>query len=153
MMIKNILKEELIIPELVSKNKIDVLKELIEVVHRVDDMIDKDLALKVLLDREKLGSTGIGEGIAIPHGKYKGIDRILVSFGRSIEGIDFEAMDGKPTHIFFLLLLPDNVSGTYLKILARISGLLKNINIRERILRSTSRKEIYKVMIEEDTGY
>ncbi len=137
----------------IYRRKIDVLKELIEVIHKMDNRIDKDLALKVLLEREKLGSTGIGEGIAIPHGKYKGIDRILVSFGRSVEGVDFDAMDGKLTHLFFLLLLPDSASGLHLKILARISKLLKNARVRERILRSNSREEIYRIIVEEDRGY
>ena len=152
-MIKNILKEESIILDLTSKNKLDVLKELLDVICMTDGTIDKDIALKVLLDREKLGSTGIGENIAIPHCKYKGIDRILASFGRSTEGIDFEAIDRRPTHLFFLLLLPDNSAGLHLKILARISRMLKNANIRDRILKSNSREEIYKIITEEDKGY
>src|SRR4030042_1654541 len=84
-------------------------------------------------DREKLGSTGIGEGVAIPHGKVAGLPGLVASFGRSVQGVDFRAIDGHPTHLFFTLLAPENSAGAHLKALARISRIFKNQIGREHV--------------------
>ena len=109
-----------------ARNKRDALAELAGVFAKGKIRVDPEAMLHVLLEREKLGSTGIGDGIAIPHGKIAGLDEMVVAFGRSREGIDFEAMDGKPVHLFFLLMAPENSAGQHLKALAKISRMLKD---------------------------
>jgi len=123
--ITDLIKKEFIIEELKSKTKKEVLLELSEVFLQGDFTVNCDAMVEVLLDREKLGSTGIGDGIAIPHGKLPGLENLIVSFGRTVEGIDFDSLDGKPVHIFFLLMAPENSAGQHLKALAKISRMLK----------------------------
>ncbi len=150
MKIVDILSIDSVIPELRSKNKREVLEELVTVIVKKDCSLSKEELLEVFLERERLGSTGIGDGIAIPHGKLKNIDTLFASFGRSIEGIDFESMDGKPTHIFFLLVAPENSAGIHLKTLARISRLLKDGFFRKSLMEARSEEEIFKNIIERD---
>ncbi len=109
--------------------------------------------LDTLLDREKLGSTGIGEGVAIPHGKVPGLPGLMASFGRAPEGVDFRAIDGKPTYLFFALFAPENSAGAHLKALARISRIFKNPSFRDAILRAGTGPEIYKLIEAEDAKY
>ena len=112
MNMKDVLKESCVIADLKGGTKKEVLTELASALKGAGLIQDVDEAVGVILEREKLGSTGIGEGVAIPHGKMKGIDRILCAFGRSKKGVDFDAVDGKPVHIFFLLLAPEDSAGT-----------------------------------------
>ena len=102
--------------------------------------------LKVLLEREQLGSTGIGGGIGIPHGKLKAIDSIVVGFGLSRGGVDFDSLDNKPVHIFFLLITPENSTGSHLKVLAQISRLLKQSDFKDRLIKSQSVDDIIEVI-------
>jgi len=115
--------------------------------------VDAQKLLDTLLEREKLGSTGIGEGVAIPHGKVPGLPGLIASFGRSVQGIDFRAIDGRPTHLFFALFAPENSAGAHLKALARISRIFKNPAFRESILRAPSAEEIYRLIEAEDAKY
>ena len=115
--------------------------------------VDAQKLLDTLLDREKLGSTGIGEGVAIPHGKVPGLPGLMASFGRSPAGIDFRAIDGRPTHLFFALFAPENSAGAHLKALARISRIFKNPSFRDAILRAPSAEEIYRLIEAEDAKY
>jgi PTS system nitrogen regulatory IIA component len=103
-----------------------------------------------LLDREKLGSTGVGEGIAIPHGKLAGLPKIVVGFGRSKTGVHFDAIDGKPVQILFLLIAPEDSPGTHLKALARISRLLKDVAFRQRLLAAQGADELMEIIRTED---
>jgi nitrogen PTS system EIIA component len=114
---------------------------------------DAQKLLETLLDREKLGSTGIGEGVAIPHGKVTGLPGLTASFGRSTAGVDFRAIDGKPTHLFFALFAPENSAGAHLKALARISRIFKSPAFRESILRAANAAEIYRLIESEDAKY
>ncbi|HQC23908.1 MAG TPA: PTS sugar transporter subunit IIA, partial [Syntrophales bacterium] len=107
----------------------------------------------VLLEREKLGSTGIGDGIAIPHGKLKGLERLVISFGRSRQGVDFDAIDGKPVHIFFLLMAPESSTGQHLKALAKISRMLKDPGFRSDLMAAENAEEIYRKIAEKDESY
>jgi PTS system nitrogen regulatory IIA component len=109
--------------------------------------------VRVLLDRERLGSTGIGGGIGIPHGKIPGIDRLFLGFGLSRQGIDFESLDGGPTRIFFLLVTPESSAGLHLKVLARISRLLKNEAFKERLLQAGTHEEITAIIQGEDEDF
>jgi PTS system nitrogen regulatory IIA component len=115
--------------------------------------VDGQRLLETLLDREKLGSTGIGEGVAIPHGKVNALPGLMASFGRSRAGVDFRAIDGKPTHLFFALFAPENSAGAHLKALARISRIFKNPAFREAILAAPDAAEIYRLIEAEDAKY
>jgi PTS system nitrogen regulatory IIA component len=115
--------------------------------------MDSQKLLDTLLEREKLGSTGIGEGVAIPHGKVPGLPGLMASFGRAPQGIDFRAIDGRPTVLFFALFAPENSAGAHLKALARISRIFKNPAFREAILRAGTAEEIYRLIEAEDAKY
>ncbi|HQO65059.1 MAG TPA: PTS sugar transporter subunit IIA, partial [Syntrophorhabdus sp.] len=106
--------------------------------------------VNVIFEREKLGSTGIGDGVAIPHGKLKGIRRIICVFGRSLHGVDFDSIDQKPAHIFFLLLAPENSASLHLKMLSRISKLLRDPSFRKRLMELADAHDIYRSVVEED---
>jgi len=124
------LERDLVLPELMSETKSDVLKELIAPLGVKYSEMDTGQAVRVLLEREKLGTTGIGDGIAIPHGKLEGVDKVVVVVGRSLKGIEFDALDHKPCHIFFMVLAQEQVAGMHLRVLAQISRLLKDEEFR-----------------------
>jgi len=108
---------------------------------------------EVLLEREKLGSTGVGEGVAIPHGKLPGVSGLLAAFGRSSKGIDFDAIDKRPAQLFFVLFAPENSAGIHLKALARISRLFKSAQFRKAILEAPDRNAVYRLIADEDAKY
>ena len=149
----DILDEGFVIPELHAEGKTHVLEELVSVFTEKHPSIDKREFLRVLLEREKLGSTGIGDGVAIPHGKVKNFDKLVVSFGRSEKGIDFDSTDSQRVHLFFLLVAPESSTGYHLKALAKISRLLKDQETRERLRKAAGIKEIYKIISENDSDY
>lgn len=150
MKIADALSKELVLPNLTAKNKVDCLMEFAEAIAKARPELKKDDIAHILLEREKLGSTGIQDGVAIPHGKIKTLSNILILFGRSLEGIDFQAYDNKPTHLFFVLLAPENATSIHLKLLARLSRLLKNASLRERLIQAKDAEAIYQVLSEED---
>jgi PTS system nitrogen regulatory IIA component len=150
MKIVDLLNPAAIVADLKALNKVAALEELADAVAEVESGLDRREILKVLQERERLGSTGIGEGVAIPHGKLKEIDRLLISFGRSTSGVEFDSMDGKPARLFFLLLAPEDSVGMHLKTLARISKLLKNPGVRRRLLDAAGQEDIYRVIGEEE---
>jgi nitrogen PTS system EIIA component len=152
MKIGDMLRREYIIEDLQSKSKPDVLGELSGIFQRGGVPVDREHVVRVLMDREKLGSTGIGDGIAIPHGKLPGLEELIVSFGRSKEGVEFDAMDGKRVHIFFLLMAPENATSQYLKTLAKISRMLKDGNFRKQLLTAKTKDEILAAVSEKDDG-
>jgi PTS system nitrogen regulatory IIA component len=153
MKISEILNKNLLIPNLQSKNKKGVLEELAGVLVAQGKLPDLENVVEVLLDREKLGSTGIGDGIAIPHGKIRDLGGVVASFGRSREGVEFESIDQKPTHLFFLLVAPENSAGIHLKALARISRLLKDPNFRKRLMEAEDEEGLFQIISEEDARY
>lgn len=152
MKIMDIIDIDLINADLKARDKREVLGELADMVAKKEGLDIRSL-IPVLEEREKLGSTGIGEGIAIPHGKLRGLKKLVASFGRSAKGVDFDSIDGKPAHLFFLLMAPENTAGMHLKALARISRLLKDIKFRERLLDSKTTQEVYKALQEEDEKF
>jgi PTS system nitrogen regulatory IIA component len=115
--------------------------------------MDLSKLMEVLVEREKLGSTGIGDGIAIPHGKMVGLGELMLSFGRSRAGVDFDSLDGKPAHLFFLVVAPDNSAGTHLKALARISRLLKSNAVRQELMEASDAREIYEIIESQDEEF
>jgi PTS system nitrogen regulatory IIA component len=150
MKITEMLQREFVLEELKTRNKREVLAELAGVFAKGRIKVGLDAILHILLERERLGSTGIGEGIAIPHGKIPGLDEMVVSFGRSREGIAFEAMDGKPVHLFFLLMAPENSAGQHLKVLAKISRMLKDPAFRKNLLEAKMHEDLFRIIAEKD---
>jgi len=128
------LERKCIIPELESNGKEAVLRELAAAVHHKCTLIDIDTLYKVLTEREQLGSTGVGNGVAIPHGKVIGLEKLLLCLGRSKAGISFDAVDNRPVHIFVMILSPPGMAGEYLQTLARVSKLLKHADTRDKLL-------------------
>ena len=152
MKICDVLDRKSILADLKSRNKKGILEELVVPVAEIAGVSQKDLT-KVLMERERLGSTGIGGGIGIPHGKMKNLESLVLGFGLSRKGVDFESLDGLPTHIFFLLITPENNTGLHLKLLARISRILKNDPFKSRLLEAVDGDEILGIIREEDEEF
>jgi PTS system nitrogen regulatory IIA component len=150
MKMTDLLRDEFIIEELKAKNKRDTLAELAGVLAGKEGSVTSELMLHALLEREKLGSTGIGDGIAIPHGKIAGLDEMKVAFGRSRNGIDFESMDGKPGRLFFLLMAPENSAGQHLKVLAKMSRMLKDPVFRKNLMEAKGHGDLVRIIAEKD---
>lgn len=146
MQIGDYLRKELVLPDLAASAKSEVLAELIEPIRSQFPGVDLNKAHQVLLEREQLGTTGIGDGVAIPHGKLVGLDRIILVVGRSRGGVRFEALDSKPCTIFFLVLAPEQAAGMHLRILAHISRLLKDEGFRRSFLSVQGRDELYNLL-------
>jgi PTS system nitrogen regulatory IIA component len=153
MRLSDILEEKNVIPDLKAKNKRGVLEELVDTIVSNDPSLDKSSLVKVLLERERLGSTGIGDGVAIPHGKFHGIKTPIVSFGRSRKGLDFETMDGEPAFLFFLLVAPENSASIHLKALAKIAKILKSSSFREALIKVPTKEELYRAIIQNDEEF
>lgn len=150
MKIVDLLNPAAIASDIEAVGKDEALAELADVLIGVEGGLDRDEVIRVLKEREKLGSTGIGEGVAIPHGKLRNLKKLLIAFGRSRQGVDFDSMDGKPAHLFFLLIAPEESVGVHLKTLARISKLLKNQDVRRRLLEVDGSRELYRIISEEE---
>ena len=152
MKICDVLDRKSILADLKAQNKKGILEELVVPVAEIAGVRQEDLT-KVLMERERLGSTGIGGGIGIPHGKMKNLESLVLGFGLSRKGVDFESLDGQPTHIFFLLVTPENSTGLHLKLLARISRILKNDPFKSRLLEAADSDEILGIIKEEDEEF
>ena len=150
MKLSEILEEVNIIPDLKARDKKGVLEELTEALVSHEPSLDKGSLVKVLLERERLGSTGIGDGVAIPHGKFDAVNHPIISFGRSRQGLDFESVDGQPAFLFFLLVAPENSANIHLKALARIAKILKNSSFRKVLMEVPTRNELYQTIIQSD---
>ena len=153
MKITDILAEEALVADLGGKTKDEVIVELARVVATHHPEINHARLVGALEERERLNSTALGEGVAIPHGKMPGLKRVVAAFGRSRAGVDFSSLDGKPTHLFFLLVAPEDSAGAHLKALARISRLLKDESFRARLMQAGDAASIYGVIREEDAKY
>jgi PTS system nitrogen regulatory IIA component len=153
MKVTEILSPEMVLPDLKGTSKDQVLRELAQgLAAKLPDINFEELA-SVLSERERLGSTAIGDGIAIPHGKMRGVTKIIGAFGRHRGGVDFDSLDGNPTHIFFVLVAPEDSASLHLKALARVSRLLKDDEFRKRLINAADAAEIYKLIREEDSKY
>jgi len=152
MKILDVLDKKAVVAHLKSDDKKTILEELSEPVAQLAG-INREDCVRVLLEREQLGSTGIGEGIGIPHGKMRALKRLYLGFGLSKKGVDLDSVDGRPTHIFFLLITPENSTGLHLKLLARISRILKNQSFKDKLLKAASREEIIDIIKEDDEEF
>lgn len=143
-------RPEMVWANLKSEDKSAVISELAQRISANVPPLKADDIETVLVNRENLGSTGIQDGIAIPHAKVRGLEKVLIACGRSQKGIDFDAPDKKPTHLFFVLLAPEQSAAMHLKILARLSRLLKDHEFRSRLLSAKGSDDIYRTIVEED---
>jgi len=152
MKISDILNKNSIIADLTAENKTGVIRELAGAVSGAANA-DPDTIASVLMEREALGSTGIGGGIAIPHGKLNAVESVVVGFGLSRQGIDYNSLDDRPVHIFFLLLTPENSTGGHLKVLAQISKLLKMDHFKDRLKSAGTVDELHEIIMEQDEEF
>ena len=150
MKIMDSLVRDAVILNLGVRTKQEALAEMANALAKVEPQIDAERLLEDLLERESLQSTGIGEGVAIPHGKMAGLDRLMASFAHSPEGIDFDSIDGQPTHHFFLLVVPEHSGGQYLKALARISRFFRDASFRQQLSEAESLEDVIRAIEEED---
>jgi PTS system nitrogen regulatory IIA component len=153
MNMRDVLRESCVIAELKGGTKKEVLAELASSLKNAGLIDDADAAVRVILEREKLGSTGIGDGVAIPHGKMRGLHHILCAVGRSQKGIEFDAVDKKPVHMLFLLLTPEELAGLHIQMLSRISRILRDPTFRRRLIDEGGDRELYANIVEEDKKF
>jgi PTS system nitrogen regulatory IIA component len=146
MKISEILTENQIIEEIDATDKTSVVRELAKGLARGDRNLQPNLVARVLMDRERIQSTAIDAGIAIPHGKSAMATRLTACLARSRDGIDFESSDGGPTHLFFALVAPENSKGTHLKALARVSKLLGNPAHRRKLMEAPDAETMFRVI-------
>lgn len=139
-------EEDLISFDLKGKNKDQIINELVDLAGRSKLVKDRNELYNAVVEREKLVTTGVGYGVAFPHAKTKAVKGIIVAFGRSQEGVDFEAMDRKPVNLFFLIAAPEDAIGAHLNVMARLSYIMKNEKVREKMLKISSPKELLEIM-------
>ena len=142
-----------IIPNLKDRDKKGVLKEMADWLASQDPSLDAQRLLAILLERERVSTTAIGEGVAIPHGRMPGVKRVCGIFARSPQGVSFDSLDGGLTYLFFLLVAPEDSTADHLKALARISRLLKDTAFRARLMKEKTREEIFNAIKEEDRKF
>jgi len=142
-----------IIPSLKATDKKGALKEMADWMACEDPALDARRLFDILLEREKISTTAIGEGVAIPHGKAPGVKQVRGLLARSSQGVDFDSLDGGLTHLFFVLVAPEDSAADHLKALARISRLLKDSDFRLRLMKEKSAAEIFAVIKEEDQKF
>lgn len=150
MKLTSLLDPGLIKLDLETATKPKVLEELIDLLVQASKITDKENFTKAVLDREEICSTGIGKGIAIPHSRNAAISEVAVALGRSKKGIDFDALDGQPVQLIFLLAAPLNAGSVYLKALARLSRLLRHAEFRQALIEAHSKEEILKIISERE---
>jgi PTS system nitrogen regulatory IIA component len=150
MTLMDILSPQSVIVGLRGETKEEIIEELVDALAAGATISDREKVLQAVLEREKIMSTGIGDGIAIPHGKSDAVVRLAAALGTQKRGVDFEALDGEPAFVFFLLVSPANVSGPHIKALARISRLLKNDEFKKKLISASSAPEIMAVVESEE---
>src|SRR5690242_12821489 len=153
MKIVDFVRPELIKADLAARDKAEVIKELAGQLAAHVSGVDRESLTRVLLERERLASTAIGEGVAIPHGKLDAVGKLVACVGRAQGGVDFDSMDGRPTHLFFVLVAPENSTGVHLKALARISRLFKDPDFRTRMLQAKDAVEMFRILSDEDARF
>ena len=153
MKIVDLIKRDMVVPALNATEKRGILEELAAYMSSHHSRIDRALLAKVLIERELLASTAIGEGVAIPHGKLGTVGEIVACLGRAPTGVEFDSMDGQPTYLFFVLVAPESSTGAHLKALARISRVFKDPEFRKRLLAAPDAESMYQVVSDEDAKY
>ena len=139
-------EEDLMTFDLQGQTKEDVIAELVDMAAQSNLVRDKDELQSAVLEREKLVTTGVGYGVAFPHAKTRALKGIVIVFGRSEVGVDFEAMDKKPVHLFFLIAAPEDAIGAHLNVMARLSYVMKSEKNRERLMRAKTAGEVMLIL-------
>ena len=150
MKLSDILTTERIIINLNGKDKYDVLEKMVKVAKNSDKVTDENDLLKKVIEREKIKSTGIGGGIGIPHAQTPGVTDIIACLGVTEQGIEFNAIDGKPVHLVFLIATKERTNSTYLGLLSRIARLFIDEPFKQRVIKSVSPSEIMNLIIEKE---
>ena len=150
MTLLDILSPRSVLVGLQGETKEEIIEELVDSLESGTVVTDREKVLQAVVEREKIMSTGIGDGIAIPHGKSDAVTRLAAALGIHKRGVDFEALDGEPAYVFFLLVSPANVSGPHIKALARISRLLKNDDFKKRLISAADTAEIMRLIEAEE---
>ncbi|HEX4420970.1 MAG TPA: PTS sugar transporter subunit IIA [Kofleriaceae bacterium] len=153
MKIVDLIRRDMVVPALQATEKRGILEELAQYMSGRHPRIDRATLSRVLIEREQLASTAIGEGVAIPHGKLGAVGEIVACLGRAPGGVDFDSMDGQPTFLFFVLVAPESSTGAHLKALARISRVFKDPEFRRRLLAAPDGDSMYSVVADEDAKY
>ena len=153
MKIVDLIKRDMVVPALEATDKRGILEELAAYMSKHHARIDRAALARVLIEREQLASTAIGEGVAIPHGKLGAVGEIVACLGRAPTGVEFDSMDGHPTYLFFVLVAPESSTGAHLKALARISRVFKDPEFRSRLLAAPDGPTMYDVVATEDAKY
>lgn len=153
MKIVDLIRRDMVVPALQATEKRGILEELAYSMAARHPRIDRATLARVLIEREQLASTAIGEGVAIPHGKLSTVGEIVACLGRAPTGVDFDSMDGQPTYLFFVLVAPESSTGAHLKALARISRVFKDPEFRRRLLAASDAESMYHVVADEDAKY
>jgi PTS system nitrogen regulatory IIA component len=151
MKIMDFLNKKAVTVNLAAADKEGVIRELVGLLTNATDIVQsKEDLIKAVLSRESLGSTGIGQGIGIPHAKSQAVKQLVAAFGLSQNGVNFDSLDGEPAYIFFLLIAPEESAGPHLKALARISRMLKDKYFRDLLKKARSEQEVLRIIQEED---
>ena len=153
MKVFELLNTKYVLTEFKSENKDDVINELIELLKDDERVSNLEDVRKCVFDREKIMSTGVGKGFAIPHGKTNSVSDILAAFGKSEKPIDYNSLDGEPVQLVFLLIGKDNLVGKHIKLLSRISRLMNNDEFRKRLIEAENKELILKIFEEEEQSY
>ncbi|MBI4354317.1 MAG: PTS sugar transporter subunit IIA [Candidatus Omnitrophica bacterium] len=152
MQVFEFLEEEAVACSLKGQTKDEVIRELVQLLAKAGAVKEREVSklVQILLEREALGSTGIGQGVAIPHGKSSCVGHLVGAVGISKAGLNFDSLDGELAHIFFLLVAPEDSAGPHLKALARISRLLKEKHFRDSLIAAKDEKTLLKIIRDEE---
>lgn len=150
MKITELVNEQRITEQLEAKTKADVLNELAALLDRDGKLLDRDVFLQSIVAREQQGSTGIGYGIAIPHGKSTAVKEPAIAFGRSLEGVDFDSLDGQPAKLFFMIAVPEQSDNLHLQTLAKLSRKLMHESFRDELMQAKTKGDILRALSKMD---
>jgi fructose-specific phosphotransferase system IIA component len=153
MKITDILTEDMVITGLDGESKDDIINAMVDLIGASQKVSDKEKVRQAIFDREKLMSTGVGNGFAIPHGKTDAVSDIVAAFAVTTQPIDYEALDGKPVRLVFLLVGKDNMVGPHIKLLSRISRLMRRDQFRARLIDLKTPHEILEMFRQEEASY
>ena len=153
MKVFELLDPKYILTEFKSEKKDDVINELIDLLNGDNRVVDLEEVRKCVFDREKIMSTGVGKGFAIPHGKTNSVTDIIAVFGKSEKPIEYDSLDGEPVNLVFLMIGKDTLVSKHIKLLSRISRLMNNDQFRKKLIEADSEESILKIFEEEEQSY
>ena len=153
MKLVELLKNDFLVSDLKGQNKEEVINELIDLFKDDERINDIEKVRSAVLEREKIMSTGVGKGFAIPHGKTNAVNEIIAAFGKTKRDIDYDALDGQPVHLVFLLVGKDNLVSTHIKLLSRISRMMNKDEFRQKLIDANNNEEIYEIFKQEEENY